>query len=153
MLATLIAPARSSGSLSILRIRLMASCSERASSPPSTFQGQTWSRHRHAVSTLRAISSASMCLKTPWGNCTHTDSSQPGTRTKTKTTTSRLTQTELELCPFIRAGDGLRKVSGLVRVVRRLGTARLRSGGILCHAEERCKQRYCDRGVAVPQKQ
>src|SRR5713226_4733793 len=100
----------------------MGSCSERASSLPSTSQGKTWSRHRHAVSTLRATSSGSMYLKTSRGNCTHTDSSQPETRTKTKT--SRLTQTD--------------------------DTARLRSGGILCHAEERCKQRYCDRGVAVP---
>ncbi len=41
----------------------------------------------------------------------------------------------------------------LVFLARRLDTARLRPGGILCHVEERCKRRYCDRGVAVPQKQ
>jgi hypothetical protein len=31
--------------------------------------------------------------------------------------------------------------------VRQLGTARLPPGGILCHAEERYTQRYCDRGA------
>ena len=51
----------------------------------------------------------------------------------------------------IRADVRLRTALCLVRVVRRLGTARLRPGGILCHAQQRGKQRYCDRGVAVPQ--
>jgi hypothetical protein len=53
----------------------------------------------------------------------------------------------------IRADCKLRTPLGLVRDVRQLGTARLRPGGIICHAEERYKQRYSDRGVAVPQKQ
>src|SRR6202171_1937799 len=139
MLVTLILPARSLDFSWTLRTRLMGSCSERASSLPSTFQGKTWSPHRHVASTLRATSSGSMFLRTPWGNCTHMDSSQPETRTRTKTKTSRLTRTELELCPFIRVADRLGKSQGLVRVARRLGTARLRPGRILCHAEERCK--------------
>jgi len=40
----------------------------------------------------------------------------------------------------------------MVHVVRELGTARLRPGGIFCHAEARCNQRYGDHGVAVPQR-
>src|SRR2546428_739505 len=118
MPATLIAPARLSDFSSTLRKTLMGSCSARASSLPSTFQGQTWFLHRHAVSILRATSSGSMYLKTPQGYRTHTDSSQPETRTKT--TTRRLTRTELELCPFIRAGGRLWESQGLVRVVSRL---------------------------------
>src|SRR6266566_2534108 len=84
MPATLIPPARLSDFLSTLRKTLMGSCSARASSLPSTFQGQTWFRHRHAVSILGATSSGSMYLKTPQGYRTHTDSSQRGTRTKSK---------------------------------------------------------------------
>jgi hypothetical protein len=75
-------------------------CSARASSPRSTFPGQTWFRHRHAVSILRATSSGSMYLKTPQGYRTHTDSSQPETRTKT--TTSRLIRPEPESIPLMR---------------------------------------------------
>src|SRR6267142_2626145 len=134
MLVTLILPARSLDFSWTLRTRLMGSCSERASSLPSTFQGKTWSPHRHVASTLRATSSGSMLLRTPWGNCTHMDSSQPETRTRTKT--SRLNP-EPELCPFIRVADRLGKSQGLVCIARRLGTAWLRLGGILCHAEER----------------
>jgi len=44
MPATLIPPARLSDFLSTLRKTLMGSCSARASSLPSTFQGQTWFR-------------------------------------------------------------------------------------------------------------
>src|SRR3954470_7011187 len=110
MLVTLIRLARLLDFSSILRITHMGSCSERASSLPSTFQEKTWSQHRHVVSTLKAKSSGSMYLKTPWGNCTPTDSWQPETSRKTKTTTSRLTPTEGEFFPFIRAGH---KVSGV----------------------------------------
>jgi len=67
---------------SIQRIRRMGSCSERATSLPSTFQGKTWSRHRHAASTLRATSWGSMFPRTPWGNCTHTGSWQPENKDK-----------------------------------------------------------------------
>src|SRR5258705_5252362 len=86
MPATLIPPARLSDFLSTLRIRRMGSCSARTSSLPSTFPGQTWFRHKHAVSTLGVTSSGSMYLKTPQGYRTRTDSSQPGVRKKTKTT-------------------------------------------------------------------
>src|SRR6267154_6702817 len=92
MPATLIPLARLSDFLSTLRKTLMGSCSARASSLPSTFQGQTWFRHRHAISILGATSSGSMYLKTPQGYRTHTDSSQRGTRTKSRK--SRLTRTE-----------------------------------------------------------
>ena len=40
----------------------------------------------------------------------------------------------------------------MVHVVCELGTARLRPGGIFCHAEARGNQRYGDHGVAVPQR-
>src|SRR5213593_2321434 len=96
MLVTLTPPARLLDFSSILRIRLMGSCSERAPSLPSTFQEKTWSRHRRAASIPKATSSGFMYLKTPQGYPTRTDLSQPETRTKTKT--SRLTRIELELC-------------------------------------------------------
>ena len=61
--------------------------------------------------------------------------------------------TDPELYPFAfeLTANSVRRWLGTD--VRQLGTARLPLGGILCHAEERYKQRYCDRGVAVPQKQ
>jgi hypothetical protein len=68
-----------------------------------------------------------------------------------KTRGCELTPTQSFAFP-IRADARPWTPPSLVFLGRRLGTARLRPGGILCHAEER-KQRYRNRGVAVPQKQ
>src|SRR2546427_1023078 len=86
MLVTLILRARLWASLPTLRTRHMGSCSQRGSSPRSTFQVETWSPRRHGVLTLRATSSASMFLEMPRAYRTRTDSSQPGTETKTRAT-------------------------------------------------------------------
>ena len=63
----------------------------RASSLPSTIQGQTWFRHKHAVSTLRVTSLGSMYLKTARGIAhSRIRRNQKGTKTKATDRTRQL---------------------------------------------------------------
>src|SRR5882762_360581 len=101
----------------------MASCSERASSLPSTFQGQTWFRHKHAVSTLRVTSSGSMYLKTPQGYRTRMDLSQPGRPTKTTDRSGQLAYQSMTSwsMPGLQCRDG-----GVLELSKDAGTTEAR---------------------------